>query len=219
MAKVKAKDYEKLDDASVSRVIKLLSSEKPITKKEACELLNISYNTSRLSKIIEEYKSKQDFIKRRKEQNRGKPISDFELKEIVVYYLTGHSKTEIASMLYRPVSTINNILKKYNVPERGNGKGDYHKPELIPDESISETFEIGELVWSARYNAVAEIVTHFQTHPLHGNIYSIWVFGKHNQRALQPWYELGKLEIVKRLGVSVSDIQINSKIQMEYRVA
>jgi hypothetical protein len=219
MAKVKAKDYEKLDDASVSRVIKLLSSEKPITKKEACELLNISYNTSRLSKIIEEYKSKQEFIKRRREQNRGKPISDFELKEIVVYYLTGRSKSEISGILYRPVSTINNLLHKYNVPQRGNGKGDYHKPELIPDESTSENFEVGELVWSARYNAVAEIISLFQTHDFHGNVYGIWVFGKHNQRAFQPWYELGKLEIVKRLGISVSDIQMNTRLQMEYKIA
>ena len=55
---VKKKEHEKLDDATIERVIGLLEGEKPITKKEACEALNIRYNTTRLKNIIEEYQEK-----------------------------------------------------------------------------------------------------------------------------------------------------------------
>jgi len=54
--RVKAKEHENLSEANIKKVIELLEAEKPITKKEACEVLNISYNTTRLSKIIEEFK-------------------------------------------------------------------------------------------------------------------------------------------------------------------
>ena len=52
---VKAKSHEKLDDANVQRVIELLGGDEPITKKEACEILNIRYNTTRLQRIIDEH--------------------------------------------------------------------------------------------------------------------------------------------------------------------
>ena len=51
---VKKQDHERLDDATIGRVVSLLGAEKPITKKAACETLNISYNTARLKKIIDE---------------------------------------------------------------------------------------------------------------------------------------------------------------------
>ena len=54
--RTKKKDYEKLTDANIKHVIELLEAEKPITKKEACGILNISYNTTRLNNIIQEYK-------------------------------------------------------------------------------------------------------------------------------------------------------------------
>lgn len=214
--KVKAKDYEKLDNANIARVIKLLSAEKPITKKEACQLLNISYNTTRLGNIIESYNSKIEFVKKRREQNKGKPVTEFEVKEIVENYLIGVSKQQISDMLYRPLSTINGVLNRYHIPERG--KGDYRKPEPIPDESLSENFEAGELAWSARYNTVVEITKLVSYDKEHGNIYRIWVFGRFNQFALQPWYELGKLDIVKQLGIKATDIQTDHRIKLEYNI-
>ena len=58
---IKKKSYEKLDSKNVQRVIDALDSEKPITKKEACEMLNISYNTTRLNKIIENHHEEQAY--------------------------------------------------------------------------------------------------------------------------------------------------------------
>ena len=52
---VKKKSHEKLDSGNIQRVIDLLEQEEPITKKEACEMLNIRYNTTRLQRIIDEH--------------------------------------------------------------------------------------------------------------------------------------------------------------------
>ena len=49
---IKKKKHEKLDDTNIKRVIAALEGDLPVTKKDACEMLNISYNTTRLSKII-----------------------------------------------------------------------------------------------------------------------------------------------------------------------
>ena len=58
---IKKQEGENLTDANIKKVIRLLSAEKPITKKEACSILNISYNTTRLSKVIEDYESDQEY--------------------------------------------------------------------------------------------------------------------------------------------------------------
>lgn len=218
--RVKAQDHEKLDDANVRRVLGLLEDEKsPITKKEACRLLNITYNTSRLQRILEEFKEREAYVKRRREQNRRKPFSDFEVKEVVLDYIKGSSKTQIANALYRSVSSIDNILERYHIPKRAAHKsGTYQHPELIPDEVLSTDYEPGELVWSARYNCVAEIIKLFQEHPTHGKVYSIWVYGRYMERALQPWYELGKMPVLKELGITKSDISVTDSIRLEYRV-
>ena len=62
---IKKQEHERLDDATLSRVVSLLEQDKPITKKVACEMLNISYNTTRLNRIIQEYKDRLEFTKRR----------------------------------------------------------------------------------------------------------------------------------------------------------
>ena len=41
MRVVKKKAHENLTDESISKVISLLRQDSPITKKEACEILNI----------------------------------------------------------------------------------------------------------------------------------------------------------------------------------
>ena len=49
---VKKRSHEKLTDSNIQHVIGLLNAKSPITKKEACSILNISYNTTRLGTII-----------------------------------------------------------------------------------------------------------------------------------------------------------------------
>ena len=204
--KVKAKEHEKLDDESVQRVIEYLDSG--ATKKSACEMLNISYNTSRLSRIIEEYNGRKNYADKRRKQLRGKPFDASEIRYTVLNYLKGDSMSALAKAQYRSVQGVKNVLAEYSIPER-DSTNNYWKPSMIPEDSTSQDFEDGELVWSARYNCVAEIrhLFHYDEAGEHGKIYLIWTFGKHNEAALQPWYELGKLDILKELGVSNDDFE------------
>ena len=58
---VRAKKSEKLDDVNIARVQEALTGDTPITKKEACEMLNISYNTTRLNRILAEHDETMHF--------------------------------------------------------------------------------------------------------------------------------------------------------------
>lgn len=212
---VKKRDFEKLDDATVGRVVQLLEQSQPITKKAACEILNISYNTSRLAKIIQEYKDRIEFTKKRFKANRGKPFSDIELKELVSDYLNGQSITSIADNLYRSIGVVKKKLKELHLPERSTSST-YQNPDIIPDQAVAKEFKTGELVWAARYNAVAEIRYRIKTDD--GYIYSIWVFGKHNEFAYQPWWELGKLEAVARFDLTADKFMNHEKPNFSYRI-
>jgi len=212
---VKKKEHERLDDATLSRVVSLLEQDQPITKKAACEILNISYNTSRLNKIIQEYKDKIDFRERRFKQNKGKPFTDLEIQDLITDYLNGDSITKIADGMFRSVHTIKSKISELGLPERRKSPS-YWKPDIIPDESVSENFELGELVWAARYNSVAEIKA---DKPLgHTGLFRIFVFGKHNEFAYQPWWELGKLDIVKKYNIPVEKFIKYEKPQFAYRI-
>ena len=73
---IKKRDHEKLTDSNIKHVISLLESEKPITKKEACAILNISYNTTRLNTIIEDFKDRKETEEKRKAERKGKAAQD-----------------------------------------------------------------------------------------------------------------------------------------------
>ena len=88
---VKKKDHENLTAKNIEKVKSLLNpgsiSDKPITKKEACDILNISYNTTRLQKIIEQYDERKDYTKKRKAGLRGRPASAGEISEACSSFL------------------------------------------------------------------------------------------------------------------------------------
>src|SRR5210317_732401 len=99
LARVKKKDYENLTASNIKKVITLLNPEDstsaPISKKEACEILNIAYNTTRLQKIIDDFLETQEYQKKRRAMNRGKPASNEEIKEAVIGYLAGEPIADI----------------------------------------------------------------------------------------------------------------------------
>ena len=71
MARNKVQAHEKLDAANMTKVIELLDSDTPITKKAACEHLNISYNTKRLASLIDEFIQKRANDKRLRAKMRS----------------------------------------------------------------------------------------------------------------------------------------------------
>ena len=140
---IKKKSYEKLDNKNIQRVIDALDSEKPITKKEACEMLNISYNTTRLSKIIANYHEVKAYRKRRMDKNRGKPASKQELQEMIMGYLTGLPVSTIAKQMYRSPAFIKGNLDRIGVPTKVAQGEEF----IVPDECVKYEFEVGEWVW------------------------------------------------------------------------
>ena len=122
---VKKKDYENLSTQNIEKVISLLnpsSSQKPITKKEACDILNIAYNTTRLNKIIEEYHEKKAYTAQRKKKLRGQPASQAEIAEACESYLQGGTISEISKSLFRSPSFVRALLEKVGVPQRPANK-------------------------------------------------------------------------------------------------
>ena len=157
---VKKKDWENLSPSNIEKVITLLNPQdggRPITKKEACSILNISYNTARLASIIDEHLGHKEYVQLRKSQNRGKPATDMEISEVIRDYLQGDSIATIAKSLYRSSGFVKSIVERVGIPSRGVSKEERLSIGYLPEECVAEEFSPGEIVWSARHHAPAEI--------------------------------------------------------------
>lgn len=156
--RVKKKSHEKLTDTNIQHVIELLEGEKPVSKKEACSILNISYNVNRLASIIEEYEDKLEYKSKRKAINKGKPARPEEVVRVIEDYLDGDSILEIASHLYRSTSFIKGIINRVGVPQRASQEDMKQGVPTLPEACIAEEFDKNEVVWCPRYNAAAEVL-------------------------------------------------------------
>jgi len=190
---IKKKSYEKLDDANIKRVILALEEESPISKKDACEMLNINYNTTRLSKIINNFKEEQEHRKARMAKNRGKPASKDELKEMIEMYLDGQTVTDIAKYLYRSPAFVKGNLDRIGVPNR-IAEGEKF---IVPDECVKYEFEVGEWVWFCQSRPdikgghAGKIIEDLGTHPKRlGNAYKIhyWIPMEWQEGFWVPWW-------------------------------
>lgn len=208
MATRKRTDLEEelMTDANIAKVIKLLEPEdgsKAITKKDACQMLGMAYNTTRLGSIIEQYKQRQKRTAERKAQLRGKPVTPEEVQFIIAEYLEGEPVDSISKSTYRSTAIIKRVLEEYSVPTRVVGHS-YFKPELIPDGAVRERFQIGEIVYSARYDSTARIDAEQRDNRNGGWIYRVWLLSeKQMQSAYQPAYELASLQHLREIGVKV----------------
>lgn len=230
---IKKKDHENLSDANIQRVIEALESpsQEKITKRTACEMLNISYNTTRLANIIQEYKDRKEFVRKRKAQNRGKPATNYEIAEAVTSYLQGVTISDIASSLFRSPGFVKAMLEKVGVPDRGT-KEEKTRVAYLPDNAIAESFREGEIVWSAQYHKTAVVKKEYDIkyqNSLKGvntkdyekeycsKLYGIYVLENGDWSdsffpgvssggffAYSLAYDLGKLEHLKEYGVELS---------------
>ncbi len=159
---LRSKDHEKLTDVNILKVISLLDADKPITKKEACEILNIRYNTTRLQKIIDEKNEVWAYKEKRKNQNRGKGATRDEIKTVIEYYLDGENISEIATRTYRSNAFVKAIIGRVGIPEKlskeEHSKCYRHRYQLLPEQCVRDEFDNGELVWSVKDNKIAKII-------------------------------------------------------------
>lgn len=198
LLKAKRMEIEKLTDANISKVIRMLEAEQPCTKKLACETLNIAYNTARLDKLIQDFKNRREADKLRRANKRGTDLTIDEVGVIVSEYMEGKDLLSISKMLARTIPKIKWALEFYGIPKRG--VQDYFKPDLIPDSAVATEFKIGERVWSARYECIAEVykeIPHKEE-----KVYRIWLDGQ-EEFAYQPASELASLRHLTNLGIKL----------------
>jgi len=224
MAKrIRKKESENLTDANIDKVIELLNAEKPITKKEACSILRIAYNTTRLNSIIEKHIEDKEYREKRRKEKRGKPADNSEIAFIVENYLEGDSVMEISRKIFRSVGFVKNVIENVGVPLRVSGS-DRHENELLPDACVAEEFSPGEIAWSSIYHKACEVVKQLpeKYNGLYNtNCYRIWVKEQVNLKddtnyymssnaggfyAFCPSYDLGKLEHLAKFGVNVANL-------------
>ena len=171
------KAHENLSDSNIQEVIDLLDSGAQFTKKEACQKLNISYNTTRLQRIIDEYLEKVSFVAKRKAQNKGKPATSYEITEAVVMYLNKEPVSRIASSLFRSASFVKGILNRAGIPEiptkEERSKVQLWKVPLIPEQMVGTHFEEGEMVWSAVDCGLAQVCNEVTNENVSGVPYKI----------------------------------------------
>ena len=205
MARRTNREHEKLDSANMIKVIELLTSDPPITKKAACEILNISYNTKRLGTLIEDFENKQAFDKKKRAEMRTRAVTKEDARYLISEYLDGVSMQDISERTFRSTAVIKKILVQYKVPMREVGS-DYFNPVTLPDDGYKEEYEVGDLVFAARYNCPARIESLKQNHLDHGNVYQVYLLGVEKQYAYQPAYELGDLTYLENtLGIKLTN--------------
>lgn len=212
---VKVKDYEKLTDTNIKKVIDLLSASPPITKKDACIILNIAYNTTRLNKIIENYHEQVALTKKMKEKKRGVPADKDEIKWIVQSFIRGESIADISKRNYRSVTFINNLIERVGVPERAKGD-DAFKVSLLPENCVADSFDIGEIAWSAKYHAPCKIMKKLEDKYdklYESSCYRVWIVERSDETfnqggfyANQLAYDLGKLAHLDEYGIDASNL-------------
>lgn len=201
-------EQERMTDANLLRVIALLEPKEqgvsPITKKDACSMLGMAYNTTRLAKILEEFKQKREADQLRRNEKRGKPASKEEIQYVIQSYLEGEPVDTISKAIFRGAQFVKSILEEYSVPTRAVSHS-YFKPELIPEGAMRSRFTIGEVVYSARYDSLARIDSEQPAKDkLHGWVYGIFLLSeKQMQFAYQPADELASLEHIRLAGVTL----------------
>lgn len=203
--KVTALEEERMTDPNIAKVIRMLEEPeegtKAWTKKECCQFLGMAYNTTRLGTILENYKAKKARELEKRAALRGKPATPDEIVYIIGEYLEGSTIDALSKSTFRPVSFIKRILEDNAVPTRTPGHS-YFRPEIVPEDAARDKFASGEVVYSARYDALALIDKEIKTEE--GWIYRLWLLPeKWKQYAYQPAYELASLEHLRKLGVKV----------------
>jgi len=188
---IRKKAGEDLSETQIEKVHKLLTQETPITKKAACDMLNIAYNTTRLNKIIDGQLEKKAIRKSRKKAIRNTPLSVWDAGIMISTYLEGDSLVDISNSIFRSIPFIKRTLVKYGIPLR-DSDSTYMNPVMLPEDSWAEDYKHGDVVYSARYDCAAEIHSLYKKDKQHGNVYRVYL-NKLERYAYQPYYELSDL--------------------------
>ena len=104
--------------------------------------MNISYNTTRLNSIIQNFEDRQNFRAKRKAQLKGKPASKDEIRSAIQSYLRGQSVSEISQGMYRSAGFVRAILDRVGVPTRPVAVEERKGYAFLPDECVLSLIHI-----------------------------------------------------------------------------
>lgn len=192
-----------------SVVEKLRFAEKPITKKAACDMLGIAYNTARLDKLVNEYLEEKERKTTRFLANKGKPASDFEISTIIEDYLSLEAISSIAERISRTPVFVKNVLTNCGIPLRDTNTS-YFNPQLLPFDCVTEEIADGSVVYSAKHQEIGTIKRKAKT--AEGTAY--WVYLGSEQNVALMWYDIlpldylinrYKLKLQTSSGIKASD--------------
>lgn len=180
-------------------VEKLRFSTKPITKKAACEMLGIAYNTARLDKLIGEFLEEKERKANKAKANKGKPASDYEITTIIEQYLDNEPISQIADRLCRSTTFVKNILIGCGIPIK-DANASYFNPQLLPLEMLQETLLEGSIVFSARHQEIGTVKRIAKT--AEGTAY--WVYLASEQNVALMWYDILPLDgLIKKYSLKL----------------
>jgi|TARA_R110000764_G_scaffold91280_2_gene174339 hypothetical protein len=177
------------------------------TKKGACDILGVKSN-SVMSRLVEEYLDKKEVDKVQRSKKRKTAVSKDEVVMWITDYLNGYGLQELSDTHYRSTDVIKDHLEKNGAMLRFNGKIDPLHPPLMPDQCMSESFDDGQYVWSAKYGCIAQIKGKYK------NAYRIQVLGNGLQeQSYQSPVELGCLKHLEELGVNLAAFEDYMKLE------
>jgi len=155
MAKAATKAVkEEIPESRIRNSIWYLKTGK--TKKFVCEYLGIAYNTTRLAKIIEDFKAKEIREKELKEKGKNLELTPIIKKDIASSYINGEAQTAIAARYYISPQRVKAVLLELNVPIRARSKNAAAKTEHITQD-LDAKFKLEDRVFYGPENAFAII--------------------------------------------------------------
>lgn len=195
------KTYEGITEDQYLKAIIWL--EEGGTKKGACDILRVGNNKT-MSRLIEEYLDRIERDKIQRAKKRKMPVTDAERASIIEDYLMGSGMSLLSDIYYRSPSRIHDIISLAGALLRTKDIVDPLNPPAMPDECMSDTFDKGQFVWSAKYGCLAEIQRMYK------GAYAILVFEDGVQmKSYQPPEELGCLKHLEAIGVNLSKLALN----------
>lgn len=125
-------------------VIEYLEQPKA-TKKAACEMVGIAYNTKRLDNLIQEYKDDVERSIRLRKEKRRTACSPEELVSMIEDYLDGASFEDLSKRFYRSTAYIKHRLELAGALIRVQGILNPTRPPMLPDECVADAFRIRQV--------------------------------------------------------------------------
>lgn len=193
---------KEIPEAKIRQVIWMLDKAGK-TKKACCEHLGIAYNTTRLSKIISDFKEKEIREKKFREEKKGKPLSQSDINFIINSYTEGIAQYKIANQLFISTAKVKKALLENEVPIRGRGKRSPAKVDHITQD-LEVKFKKNDKVFIAHLNCYGIIDKVYDE-----NYIESWQDGYSKAVELIPEHKLKKDQEIK-LGVHYEEYWIQN---------